>query len=890
MVGQKLAHYQILEKLGEGGMGAVYKARDTHLDRFVAIKVLPPERVADPDRKRRFIQEAKAASALNHPHIVVIHDIASEAGADFMVMEYVSGRTLDHTIRSKGMRLAEVLKYAVQVADALAAAHEAGIIHRDVKPGNVMITDKGAVKVLDFGLAKLTEPANPEEAATLSIRPEPVTEEGTVLGTVAYMSPEQAEGKEVDARSDIFSFGSLLYEMFTGRRAFTGDSRMSTIMAVLRDEPKPPRGAGEAAPRDLEKILTRCLRKDPARRFQHMDDVKVALEELKEESDSGALAGSVAAPARNRRHVWAAALAGIAAVAVVTLLVSRPWRDQQPTPTPTLTPLTSYPGIQQKPSFSPDGNQIAFSWNGEKEDNFDIYVKVVGGGTPLRLTSNPAVDTAPAWSPDGRQIAFLRSPGEDAAVYLIPPLGGPERRLCDAKGDALAWTPDGRSLAIMDRTTDQEPYAIVLVAVDTGEKRRLTRPPPESVGDAPGAFSLDGRTLAFVRWPAPAQNDLFVISVKGGEPTRLTLEQRLISGATWLPAGDEIVFSSNRGGGPGLWRMRATPGAIATSMGIAGSFPVSSRPLRTEDVRLAYERRQQDVKIWVMGLSGPHSDGTPPTLVAPSTYSDTTPQLSPDGEKVAFRSTRAGAAALWLCNRDGSNVVQLTSLGDARAPRWSPDGSQIAFDARVPAGNLGDIYVVRSDGGAPRRLTTWNSDEVRPSWARDGRWIYFRSNRSGRNEVWKVPSLGGEPVQVTRNGGFEAQESPDGKLLYFVKDGVADTKARDYEKGSRPGGLWQMPQAGGGEKLVLALVSHSYWAVADKGVYFVDFTAASSAASPKQIRFFSFETGRISQVGVIRKELLRNSPGLSVTPDGRWLAWAQVDHSGSDLVLAEHIK
>ncbi|MBI3694945.1 MAG: PD40 domain-containing protein, partial [Acidobacteria bacterium] len=221
------------------------------------------------------------------------------------------------------------------------------------------------------------------------------------------------------------------------------------------------------------------------------------------------------------------------------------------------------------------------------------------------------------------------------------------------------------------------------------------------------------------------------------------------------------------------------------------------------------------MNIWLMEL-GPHRGGAPPAVVAPSTYYDSTPQLSPDGAKVAFRSTRSGAAAIWLCNRDGSNVVQLTSIGDGRAPRWSPDGLQIAFDARVPTGSLADIYVIRSEGGGLRRLTTWDSDEVRPSWSQDGQWIYFRSDRSGRQEIWKIASQGREPIRITRNGGFEAQESPDGKLLYFVKEGVADSKARDYEKGSRPGGLWQMPLGGGEEKLVLASVSHSYWAVAGK--------------------------------------------------------------------------
>ena len=268
MIGKTLGHYQITEKLGEGGMGVVYKARDTHLDRFIAIKTLPPERVADADRKRRFIQEAKAASALNHPSIITIHDIDQADGIDYIAMEYVAGKTLDELIPRKGMRLSLALKYAVQIADALAQAHGAGIIHRDLKPSNVMVDEHGLVKVLDFGLAKLTEAAGPE-AETAATR----TGAGTILGTAAYMSPEQAEGKHIDTRSDIFSFGSMLYEMLTGQRAFRGDTRASTIASILREEPRPISQVAEGLPRDAEKIVRRCLRKDPDHRFQAMPDL-----------------------------------------------------------------------------------------------------------------------------------------------------------------------------------------------------------------------------------------------------------------------------------------------------------------------------------------------------------------------------------------------------------------------------------------------------------------------------------------------------------------------------------------------------------------------------------------------------------------------------------------
>ncbi len=289
MIGRTLLHYEVIETLGHGGMGVVYKARDTHLDRFIAIKVLPPEKVADVDRKRRFVQEAKAASALNHPNIVHIYDIGEVDGFQFIAMEYVAGKTLDQMIGQKALRFNEAVRDSVQIADALAKAHSAGIIHRDLKPSNIMVTSDGLVKILDFGLAKLTEPARGDvgQTATTGANDKVETAEGTVVGTTAYMSPEQAEGKAVDTRSDIFSFGSVLYEMITGRRAFEGASPMATVLAILRDEPKPVSEIIRSVPYDMGKVLARCLRKDPNRRFQTTSDLKIALEEIKEELESG---------------------------------------------------------------------------------------------------------------------------------------------------------------------------------------------------------------------------------------------------------------------------------------------------------------------------------------------------------------------------------------------------------------------------------------------------------------------------------------------------------------------------------------------------------------------------------------------------------------------------
>ena len=316
VIGKVIAHFEITGELGQGGMGSVYKARDQHLDRLVALKVLLPESVNDPDRRRRFVQEAKAASALNHPNIVHIYDIDEADGVLYIAMEYVAGKTLGQIVPRTGLPLKEALRYAGQMAGALAAAHAAGIVHRDLKPSNIMVTDPGGIKVLDFGLAKLLERPLSESDATETLAQVEHTADGTVVGTAAFMSPEQAEGKPLDGRSDIFSFGAVLYEMITGQRAFQGATRVSILSSVLRDEPRATREVRTETPAELERIIARCLRKDPARRFQHMSDLAVALEEVKEESESGKRADAKPAPRRTSTIAIAAAAILILAGAI----------------------------------------------------------------------------------------------------------------------------------------------------------------------------------------------------------------------------------------------------------------------------------------------------------------------------------------------------------------------------------------------------------------------------------------------------------------------------------------------------------------------------------------------------------------------------------------------
>ena len=802
MIGKTLSHYEILAQLGAGGMGVVYKARDTRLNRFVAIKVLPADKLGDAERRRRFIQEAQAASALNHPNILTIHEISSENGTDFMVMEYVQGKTLDALIPRKGMRLNEMLKLAIQMADALSKAHAAGIVHRDLKPGNVMVTEDGLVKVLDFGLAKLTEVSHSADAETATLQAQ--TDEGTIVGTVSYMSPEQAEGKKVDARSDTFSLGAVLYEMATGQRAFQGESKMSTLAAILREEPRPASQLVPGIPRDLEKIINRCLRKDPNRRPQTMADLKVTLAELKEESDSGALSGVVPAP-RPTRRIWF--WAGAAMVLLALSVAGWFFRESTKKPAAALevVPLTTYTGSECCPSFSLDGNQVAFSWNGEKQDNFDIYVKLIGSPTPLRLTMDPAEDVNPAFAPDGRSIGFVRLSKERASLMVIPAIGGPERFVADlprppsaifglsgAEAPRFAWFPNGKWV-VADGLT--------VLSTEGGETHDLTSTTTKLSFDFSPAVSADGQKVAFSRSTAYEMHgisDIYLLELTEdlkpkAEPKRLTSLKRFSFAPVWTPSGDEIVFSS--GVYPtemGLWKVPASGDREPERLAFAGTEAYHPA-LSWSGNRLAYERTTFDSDIWRLSLSATGVATGPPERFIASTRLDGAPQYSPDGKRIAFESYRSGIYGIWLSNADGSNAVDLFSQAGAACgtPRWSPDGQHIAVDFD-PEGNF-DIYVIPATGGRPVRLTTNAAADVNPSWSRDGMWIYFLSLRTGREEVWKVPSGGGEAVQVTRNGGGTAFESLDGKYLY-------------YTKGDFLGALWKRPVSGGVESQVLQSV------------------------------------------------------------------------------------
>ena len=686
-LGRTLSHYELTEKLGEGGMGIVYKARDARLERFVAIKILPPEKLSDPERTRRFVQEAKAASALNHPNIITIHDIAEDHATQFIVMEYVSGKTLDQTIRRHGLRLNEALKHAVQVADALTAAHEAGIIHRDLKPGNVMVNEKGQVKVLDFGLAKLTEKSEPDQAATRTIAAaeSPLTEEGTVLGTVAYMSPEQAESRKIDARSDIFSFGAMLYEMVTGRKAFHGDTRLSTLSAILRDDPKPMNDAAEAVPRDLQKIITRCLRKDPARRFQTMADLKVALEEVREESESGQLTDVVPAPPSGpSRSLYAVA----ATVLVLGAAAVWWWRSHQPAPGPgggaasglSLRQLTQDSGRTTDPDISPDGKLVAYSSDRAGDAGLDIWVQqLTAGAQPIRLTRNKADDNEPSFSPDGGRIVFF-SGRDGGGIYIMPALGGEERLLLRRAYRGPRFSPDGQWVAASISVSMQS--SIVVVPVNGGEPRRLVADFYNA--DRP-VWSPDGKSILFVGARQQGdQLDWWVAPLDGGPAVKISaapMIAKISPGIFWAASDwveDQVLFSAGN-----LWRIPhsrdhklGTPERLTTSSAVENTPRAVKGP---NGWRIVFVSGQASSSLWTLplDLNTARTLGEPSRLI-PDALLRNTPSLSDDGSRLVYVYRWLEGFGVRLREmKSGAETTLVQGTRPMRA-RISPDGSTIS--------------------------------------------------------------------------------------------------------------------------------------------------------------------------------------------------------------------
>ena len=888
-IGPELGRYSILSPIGAGGMGEVFRARDRSLGREVAIKVMHQGFASSPNLLRRFEREARAAAALNHPNIATVYEVGDHGGHRFIAMELVDGRTLREMLQGKPLPTGEVVRLATQIAGGLAKAHAAGIVHRDLKPGNLMVTTDGFAKILDFGLVKRLPHTSEDDSE--------ITGEGAVVGTVEYMAPEQAQAEEIDHRTDQFSLGVILYEMATGRRPFRREVPAQTLVAIIRDEPPPVTEVNPEVPAGLARIIRRCMAKKPGDRYTSTADLAADLARLG--------ASTATAPRRSPWRLGTVAAAIFAAIAAVFWLTPRP-EPAAPRAAPLqVIPLTSYPGREAEPAFSPDGSQVAFSWNGASPTNRDIYVKVIGSEQALRLTSDGAQDGSPAWSPDGSRVAFLRQTSEGSEVRLVPPTGGPERLLAKVGVPpeyGLTWSPDSARLAAADRPAPGASVGLVLVDIETGAKRPLTSfGSSAGRGDSWPTFSPDGRWLAFKRSVAPTANYACVMPATGGEARQLVSTTAITSRLAWTASGEEIISPalavvrdadslpvpstrSNSGAPPLLWRIPVDGGPARPLIGTSDAMDVS---VSRDGHRLAYTQQTSNWDIWRVGLRGSATGASTRFIV--STRFDGNAQFSPDGQRVVFTSARSGGFEIWSADSQGQELLRLTSLGSVGStgsPRWSPDGRSVAFDFLAEGDTGADVYVVDASGGPPRRVTRSPTPDVRPSWSRDGRFIYFGSHRSGEWQVWKVPAAGGEPGaarQVTQGGGYASIESRDGERLYFSR--------RRSVPEDPDNAIWEVPVDGGEEKVVIDPLrsSDTNWDVTDDGIYYVDRHESSTPREHWVINFFDFASRRVREVTALQHPPRLDGPALSVSPDGRSILISQQPPE-ADLMLVEDFR
>jgi len=805
--GQTVAGYQITRFLNSGGMGEVYLAYDPRLGRNVALKLLPSMVTTDADRLRRFEQEARAASALNHPNIITIYEIQKVDSTLVIAAEFIEGTTLRERLSSGALELKEALNISIQVADALSAAHQAGIIHRDIKPENIMIRPDGYVKVLDFGLAKLieTKPLNvTAEAPTRKLE----TRSGVIMGTVGYMSPEQARGLDIDMRTDIFSLGAVVYEMVGGLKPFRGGTASDVFAAVLNVEPTPLSHLAPDTPPELVRIVTKALKKDRDERYQNVKDLLLDLKSLKEEvefkakfdrsvasnatsnravstSQVGATHSNAKTPAVSqpfrvdfRRHKKTTITIGLlllaAVVAAVTIYksVNQATPQTKPTPKPdNITQVTFSTGLDGYPSLSPDGKSIAYS--SDQNGKFEVYVKQLApGGGELQLTNDGQQNFQPAWSPDGQRIAYL-SKGR-GGIWFVSALGGTPRRLTEF-GAKPAWSFDGSEIVFqskaagdINQSTALAPSTIWIVSSQGGEPRQLTQPGNPRGGHSSPSWSPDGRRIVF------DCSDYIVQSVWILDLATQTTK-RLDDGINpfFDPDGKHVYYLR-----AGLARLEVSPSGepigerqivIQPSAGA-----MQSPSLSADGKKIVYTASRISSYLW----SVPLSPGTATAVGPPEPFSKDTSfrtnlaRFSPDGKRVAMTRWRPGFSAdIWVGDGEGKNLTQLTNnVTTDSQPSWFPDGDRLAFlSDREKPGESFAVWSISTTTGKEEKLLDLKPGSQFATLSPDGSQLALHSLENGVVNIWTVSMKTGESKQLTFGTASMAFPcwSPDGRFIAF---------------------------------------------------------------------------------------------------------------------------
>jgi len=769
--GTKLGPYEIVAWLGAGGMGEVYRARDPRLSREVAVKILPTYFCRDPDRLRRFEQEARTAGAMNHPNIVAVYDVGTHAGAPYLVTELLEGATLRERLSGGATSPRKAVEYAAQIAHGLAAAHEKGIVHRDLKPENIFICRDGRAKILDFGLAKLTAPEAGDATVTeLDLRDQTGT--GVVLGTAGYMSPEQVRGEKADERSDIFSFGAVLYETLSGQRAFVGQSSADRASAILKDDPQDLRATGRNIPVALDLIVRHCLEKDPEGRFQSARDLAFHLETALSDSESRA-----AAIQRKRAVPIGWLIAGLAILAAVGAAA---WwyrgRLQPEQKQVSFLRLTDFSGLEESPAFSPDGKSVAFV--SDSTGSRQIWIRLLAGGPPLQITHDAGDHVEPRWSQDSGAVIYYTPPPEgdaQGALWEVSALGGVPRRLISSMSGADV-SHDGKRLIFFRLNANQ----MELVASDrNGANARVVMQAAVSFSYRYPRWSPDDSSIAYLHSRENWADDVYVVPPGGGSPRQITQDNTLMSGLAWTPDGSHLLYSSARGSTVlylptmHLWTISSAGKNLQQlTFGESGD----ENPDVDHDGRILVSRRHMQFDIWKFPVDGdPVENVRRAVRITHQTGQVQTPTVSPDDRKIAYLSDNGGHGNLWVMELTSGETHQITyeqaSNTIMGVPIWSPDGALITFATNRPS-ELGrgiGYWLIHPDGSG---LRLGVSEGAWATWSWDSKWLYYAESSpvrdTGSFRLMKAPVEGGAAVLVRSDNARGPAVAVDGSALYYI--------------------------------------------------------------------------------------------------------------------------
>lgn len=811
--GQRVGHYEILQKIGAGGMGEVCLAQDTRLERKVAVKFLAEEFSQNSDRLRRFVLEAKAASALNHPNIITIYEIGEFDGANFIAMEHVEGDSLRRLISGHKLKLDDVLDAAIQIASALAAAHVAGIIHRDIKPENIMRRPDGLIKVLDFGLAKQTIFSATGDASTEAPTRERLsTIPGLVMGTAAYMSPEQIRGKKVDARTDIWSLGIVLYEMITGRVPFTGETNSDTLAAILKNEPSPFSDSVAGVPPALEHIVKKALGKDCEERYQVVKDLFLDLKILQTELNTAAQKNGLSlystredpaqstrieAPQKTetflpkRRWLWLAVALVLPAIIAAWYF----WRPRGEAETNFSASLTSLPiaswknepseGEASRARFSPDGKIVAYV--ASKNGSNAIWLKQIGGGIPFTRSQDEAKETSPLWSPDGGQIAYLSERGGRRGIWTAAALGGTPTLLVtlEARSQGLVhWSNDGATIYF---ELKQNLHALNIASkqitklTNFDEARRL---------DRGFSFSPDEKRIVYAD-RIDGQKDLWTADMNGANPTRVTNDAAEDSAPIWYKDGTRVIYNSDRNGIKQIC-LAFLDGRAPVQLTFSDSDS-SVSDVSTDGAQILYTTTKDDSDLWGVRLdSGKEFQLT--SDIGVEFWQD----AAPNGETIAYQAARQSSVGdklfhcLLLSQKIGSDARQVQLADDGFNPRWSPDGNYLAF-LRSQAGN-NSLWMTSATGGDARAVSgggivfggylplPYNRMQTQDyQWSPDSRSLIYCAMRNGVSNIWQTGTDTASEKQLTNNEDksllfFSPLFAPDGSRIAWLAMSTSDPR------------------------------------------------------------------------------------------------------------------